>query len=210
MRLILLVIVVALIGCSTPTVARVQRRAALRAKLAIDSPRRIVIGASGIYDPGWIPTDITEFDLLKPDDWQTYIEPNSVDAFLAEHVWEHLSLEDGRIAAQTCYRYLKPGGYLRIAVPDGNFPDAAFQEYIKVGGVGGGGTDGGHLIVYTADVLADSLTRAGFSTRLLEYHDAQGRFHGQPWDAAGGIIHRSAAYDARGPISIIIDAIKLH
>lgn len=41
-----------------------------------------------------------------------------VDAFLAEHVWEHLSLEDAHRAARNCHEYLHPGGRLRLAVPD--------------------------------------------------------------------------------------------
>lgn len=40
------------------------------------------------------------------------------DAFVAEHVWEHLSLSDAHVAARNCQRYLRPGGRLRIAVPD--------------------------------------------------------------------------------------------
>lgn len=40
------------------------------------------------------------------------------DAFLAEHVWEHLSLEDAHRATRNCYRFLRPGGRLRLAVPD--------------------------------------------------------------------------------------------
>lgn len=40
------------------------------------------------------------------------------DAFLAEHVWEHLSLDDAHRATRNCQRYLRPGGRLRLAVPD--------------------------------------------------------------------------------------------
>lgn len=41
-----------------------------------------------------------------------------VDAFVAEHVWEHLSLEDAHRATRNCQRHLRPGGRLRLAVPD--------------------------------------------------------------------------------------------
>ncbi len=37
---------------------------------------------------------------------------------MAEHVWEHLSLSDAHVAARNCQRYLRPGGRLRLAVPD--------------------------------------------------------------------------------------------
>ena len=40
-----------------------------------------------------------------------------MDAFVAEHVWEHLSLPDAHRATRNCERHLRPGGRLRIAVP---------------------------------------------------------------------------------------------
>lgn len=43
------------------------------------------------------------------------------DAFLAEHVLEHLSLQDAHHAARNCHRFLRPGGRMRIAVPDPNW-----------------------------------------------------------------------------------------
>jgi predicted SAM-dependent methyltransferase len=171
-------------------------------------PCRIVLGASGVFESGWIPTDAHELDLLEPEAWRRYIKPNSIDALLAEHVWEHLTLAEGRIAATTCFRYLKNGGYIRVAVPDGFYPDPEFQEYIKVGGVAGGGEIGGHQIVYTYRELCGVFESAGFRTTLYEYHDERGTFHGREWDPAQGMIHRSKRFDPRGPISIILDATK--
>lgn len=84
---------------------------------------KIVIGADGIFQQGWIPTEVETLNLLKPRDWERYFSPDGIDAILAEHVWEHLTLEDGHFAARMCYRYLKPGGYVRVAVPDGLHPD---------------------------------------------------------------------------------------
>ena len=65
------------------------------------TPVRIVLGASGIFDAGWIPTDIGTLDILNERHWIRSFAENSIDAILAEHVWEHLSLEQGRLAAQT-------------------------------------------------------------------------------------------------------------
>jgi predicted SAM-dependent methyltransferase len=183
------------------------REETLRRQLR-ETPRRIVIGASGVFEPGWTPTDAREFDLLRPETWERFVEPESIDCLMAEHVWEHLTLEQGRTAARTCHRFLKPGGYLRVAVPDGLFPSAEFQEYIKVGGKAGGGVVGGHLIVYTYATLRDVFESAGFQTTLLEYHDEAGQFHYQEWDPEMGKIHRSKCFDDRGPISIILDAYK--
>lgn len=40
---------------------------------------------------------------------------------LAEHVWEHMTKEEGIMAAKHCYEFLQDGGYIRVAVPDSNF-----------------------------------------------------------------------------------------
>lgn len=58
--------------------------------------------------------------LLPPCCCDRYVlEPEALaDAFLAEHVWEHLSLDDAHRATRNCERHLRPGGHLRLAVPD--------------------------------------------------------------------------------------------
>jgi predicted SAM-dependent methyltransferase len=174
-----------------------------------EEPRRVVIGAGGVFEPDWIPTESHQLNLLRPASWEAFVRLDSIDALLAEHVWEHLTLREGRMAAKTCYRYLKVGGYIRVAVPDGLFPDPEFQEYIKVGGAAGGGEVGGHKVVYTYRQLREVFESAGFQTTLLEYHDEVGRFHGREWNTADGMIHRSKRFDSRGPISIILDAVKV-
>jgi predicted SAM-dependent methyltransferase len=171
-------------------------------------PLRVVIGASGVFEPGWIPTNADQINLLRPDSWNSYFKPESIAALLAEHVWEHLTLEQGKIAAAICYRYLKPGGYLRIAVPDGLFPCEEYREYIKIGGVGGGGEVGGHKVVYTYRTLQETLESAGLTVNLLEYHDELGNLHFNEWLPQDGMIHRSKRFDSRGAVSIIADARK--
>lgn len=188
-------------------VRREFRNRLLRRRLK-DKPVRIVIGASGVFEAGWIPTDSDQLNLLEPETWARFLEVDSIDAILAEHVWEHLTFAEGMQAAATCFRYLKPGGRVRVAVPDGLFPDPEYQEYIKVGGAGGGLLHPGHLVVYTYASLREVFESAGFSTVLLEYHDEQGNFHGVDWSIAEGMIHRSRRFDDRGPISIVMDAIK--
>jgi YD repeat-containing protein len=187
---------------------RAQWRDRSLRKRLLAQPRRVVIGASGVFEHGWIATDSHELNLLRPASWETYFEPASIDALLAEHVWEHLTLDEGESAAATCYRYLKPGGYIRVAVPDGLHPDPEYREYIKVDGVGGGGKIGGHKVVYTYLQLRKVFESAGFTTKLLEYHDEQGTAHTLDWDPAEGMIHRSRRFDPRGVISIILDATK--
>jgi len=57
--------------------------------------------------------------------------------------------------------YLKPGGVLRLAVPDGLNPSAEYIEHVRPGVRGPGASD--HKILYTFKVMKERLERAGFS-----------------------------------------------
>jgi predicted SAM-dependent methyltransferase len=176
------------------------------------TPLRIVIGASGVFDHGWIDTNAGELNLLKPRDWKHHFRRDSIDAILAEHVWEHLTVAEGLAAANQCFAYLRPGGYLRVAVPDGFHPDPAYIEWVKVGGVGAGADD--HKVLYTCESFVPLFEMAGFTVELLEHHDNQGRFHFRDWNTEDGTIHRSRRFDARNAggelkyTSLILDAHK--
>ena len=173
---------------------------------------RIVLGASGQYDTGWIPSEIDHLNLLRPGDWSRFFGPNSIDALLAEHVWEHLTPAEGLSAAKLCFEYLRPGGYLRVAVPDGLHPSPDYIEHVRVGGAGAGADD--HKVLYTYRTLAELFEQAGFRVRLYEYFDETGQFHREDWRPEDGKIFRSARFDARNQdgalnyTSIILDAIK--
>jgi predicted SAM-dependent methyltransferase len=184
----------------------------LRRAIAANPAPRIVVGSSGIFEPDWIPTDIEVLNLLRPADWGKFFSENSLAAILSEHVWEHLTPDEGLIAAKTCRSYLRPGGYLRVAVPDGFNPDPGYREWVRPGGSGPGATD--HKAFYTHESFARLLAAAGFEIKLLEYFDAAGQFHFTDWNRADGMIHRSRRFDERNHdgqlryTSLIIDALK--
>lgn len=176
-------------------------------------PLKIIIGAGQQTYPGWIPTQKEELNLLDRTDWVHSFGTRRIDALLCEHVWEHLTEAEGRLAAKLCYEFLKPGGYLRCAVPDRNFPDAAYQQMAQVGGPGPKDHPAAdHKIVYDYHLFRDVFEGAGFFVDLLEYCDEQGRFHFNYWDPADGVIYRSLRSDHRnqagklGCVSLIIDA----
>jgi predicted SAM-dependent methyltransferase len=175
-------------------------------------PCRLILGAGYSPVPGWIATDIEWLNLLREEDWSRYFAPNSVTAMLAEHVWEHLTPEEGARAAGLCLRYLVPGGYLRIAVPDGLHPDPKYIEYVRPGGTGAGADD--HKILYDYRTMTQMLVGAGFEVDLLEYFDEEHQFHAVDWDPATGMIHRSKRFDERNRggalayTSLIVDARK--
>lgn len=173
---------------------------------------KIVVGASNIYEKGWAATEVDFLNLLNEKDWQYFFQENSIQAILAEHVWEHLHPADGLLAARMCFKYLKSGGYLRVAVPDGYHPDKEYIEYVRPGGTGAGADD--HKILYTESSFAKLFQEAGFQVRLLEWFDSNGKFHYQEWDTNDGMIWRSRRFDERNKdgqlkyTSLIIDAVK--
>ncbi len=99
-------------------------------------PVKIIIGASSQEYPGWIQTQEEELNLLRRSDWIHFFGERKIDAILAEHVWEHLTYEEGVEAAGICYDFLKPGGYIRCAVPDRLFRNEWYQNMVQIGGPG--------------------------------------------------------------------------
>ncbi|MCW2309960.1 class I SAM-dependent methyltransferase [Rhodobium gokarnense] len=181
-------------------------------RLPADRPLKIVIGAGGLRLPGWISTSETVLNLLKAEDWDHQFSARRIDAILAEHVWEHLTPEEGLRAARICFEHMAPGGHLRIAVPDGCHPDPAYIEKVRVGGTGPAADD--HKVLFTHRSLTALLEDVGFDVRLLEYYDDAGTFHAADWSPEDGMVFRSARFDARNRggrllyTSIIVDAVK--
>lgn len=175
-------------------------------------PMRIVVGSSGQFSSGWIPTDMDYLDITRPEHWGRFFNSDKLDAILAEHVWEHLTPVDAVSGTELCYKFLKPGGYLRLAVPDGLHPDPGYIDRVRPGGSGPGASD--HKVLYTYKSLSALLAACGFSVDLLEYFDEQGSFHFKDWDVADGMIHRSSIFDPRNRelkltyTSVIVDARK--
>ena len=179
----------------------------LKSGIQHNRPLKIVIGASSIYQKGWVPTEEKFLDILEDSNWQKFFEPESIDAIMAEHVWEHISEEGGLLGAINAYKYLRKGGYMRIAVPDGLNPDQAYHDYITPPSLG-------HRVLYNYKNLTETFTKAGFKVKLLEYYDENHVFHYNHWSANDGLISRSLRFDKANQnnktviSSVIIDAIK--
>ena len=176
---------------------------------------KIIIGAGKTSFDGWVSTQESELNLLNRADFERLFANEKPSAFLAEHVWEHMTLEEGMIAAQNCFDFLADGGYIRAAVPDGNFRNAAYQALIGIGGNGNPDHPAfTHKIVYDYKTLCAVFEKAGFTVNLLEYCDEEGVFSYKQWNEENGKIGRSLRFDTRnkdgnmGMVSIIIDAKK--
>jgi predicted SAM-dependent methyltransferase len=192
--------------------ARRRLAAAVRAARVEGRPLRLVLGSGGIADPGWIATDARTLDVTDPSSWARLVAPASVDALLAEHVWEHLEPEEGRRAAANCLAVLRPGGYLRLAVPDGFHADPQYRAMVRPGGTGAGADD--HRVLYDVRSLTALLEGVGFRVDPIEYFDEEGRFVRGRLDPRRGVIWRSLEFDERNAggeprcTSLIVDAVK--
>ncbi len=175
-------------------------------------PLKIVIGSSGKFEEGWIRSEKQFLDLLDESTWKRYFKENEIDCLLAEHVWEHLTIEEGKKAASICYKYLKKDGWLRLAVPDGYHDNQKYLELVKPGGHGMGAED--HKVLYNYQTLSSVFQEAGFRVDRLEYFDENKIFHFNEWTKDRGYIRRSIRYDFRNSngltryTSIILDAVK--
>jgi predicted SAM-dependent methyltransferase len=137
-------------------------------------------GPRGIIDPNWFNIDgfkdknvqfVCDFNKPLP------FPDNLFDGIFCEHVLEHFDYDHGTRLMKECLRVLKPGGVVRIIVPNGKtilksyFDDPAFvvkykecktkfpmeavntwfyQRYE-------------HQCIYDADYLTDMLLQAGYS-----------------------------------------------
>jgi predicted SAM-dependent methyltransferase len=177
------------------------------------SELKIVVGSSGIFQSGWIPTNYQYLNLLNDRHWRRVFFIKRIDAILAEHVFEHLSESQGREALNTCHKYMKKGGRLRVAVPDGYSPSKEYIDMVKPGGTGEGSGD--HKILYNVILLQEMLVSAGFAVERLEYYDSNGVFHHSNWNPSDGMIHRSLNFDSRNAdgviryTSLILDGFKV-
>lgn len=192
---------------------RILKLAKIHTPLFRQTKLKINIGSAGINNNSeWYPTDKDSLDITKREDWQKVLSSLRLDNIVAEHVWEHLSPEEAELANANCFKYLKNGGVLRIAVPDSYNPSKEYIESIRPGGTGKGAGD--HKMLYDYKIISEKFQKVGFETKLLEYWDENGKFHHEDWKNDDGFIIRSRRYDPRNKngdlkyTSLIIDATK--
>lgn len=94
---------------------------------------KIHLGCGSKYIDGYIHIDAQKFDhidhvadIKKLD----FLKANTADEIYACHVLEHFGRNEFRDVLNEWIRVLKPGGTLRLSVPDF---DAIFMDYSKTG-----------------------------------------------------------------------------
>jgi predicted SAM-dependent methyltransferase len=101
-------------------------------------------------------------------------KPNSIDVIYACHVLEHFSRWEYKTVLTRWFELLKPGGVLRLAVPNFN---SICQYYTKTGdltsimGLLYGGQDydeNYHYVTFDYNSVSNDLTQIGFSN-IAEY-----------------------------------------
>lgn len=139
---------------------------------------RLNIGAGDSNLPGFTPVDIK----FGKDATKLDYADNSVDEIYASHVLEHIHHSKTVQTVQEWVRVLKPGGKIRIAVPD---MGALLPRFGEIGGINHDlmdcwlyGSDDvptdRHLATFTADKLGRLLQRCGcesIGTFEPEYND---------------------------------------
>lgn len=90
----------------------------------------INIGCGAIHHPDWINLDIASDDpaVMQVDITRGLpFDASTASVCYSSHVLEHMDLGSARSLIDECFRVLKPGGLLRLAVPD---LEAITREYL--------------------------------------------------------------------------------
>ena len=74
---------------------------------------RVPLGRQIFRTPNW-PRDVRRADVRK----RIPFPDSSVSCIYSSHTFEHFTYEESRAVARECFRVLRPGGILRIVVPD--------------------------------------------------------------------------------------------
>jgi SAM-dependent methyltransferase len=88
--------------------------------LACRHPLQFQLGSGKTPKSGWVNIDLVgdPVDLAWNCERRLPFGDATVDALFHEHLLEHLPLKSGLDLTLECYRLLKPGGILRVGVPD--------------------------------------------------------------------------------------------
>ncbi len=127
----------------------------------------IIIGAALTKQKGWFSTNEDWLDITRKEHWdRLFGSKRKIKRVLAEHVFEHLTIDEMRISLKLIYENMIDGGSLRIAVPDGNNPNKEYRDNCGINGFGADASD--HKQFITFEFLSKEVEKVGFSFFLIE------------------------------------------
>lgn len=120
---------------------------------------RVNIGCGEVFHPDWVNLDVApaapgvrRLDARKP----LPFADGEVDAVYHSHVLEHLTTGEAAGLLAECFRVLRPGGVVRVVVPDLEGIARAYLDALAIAEGGGDAT----LYEWCRMEMTDQLTRA--------------------------------------------------
>lgn len=177
--------------------SKISSRIKLRITKWRQDPIKIIVGASGTRKSGWIATDKYFFDITNQKSVQSFLGGKQIDALFAEHVVEHLEVEEFTRFLKIFSQVMHPDGIIRLAVPDEMHPSPWYREQMGISGIEPGADD--HRAFWNYQSMTEITTSLGFKCQLLEYFDEHGLFHDFPYDeeTGGKVMRSSKNYNGR-------------
>ena len=179
----------------------------------------LILGTALTKQKGWFSTNEEWFDIVQKSHWDYFFKSKKrVKKVLAEHVFEHLTLEEMRCALKLIYKNMVIGGSLRIAVPDGNNPNKEYRDHCGINGIGADASD--HKQFITFELLSNEIQKIGFKFFLKEGYLQNKEFVIEKLNLELGIIMRSRSNQIKirskegwsfpdSNTSLIIDCFKI-
>lgn len=150
---------------------------------------KITFGCYNQKFPDWYNTDKDIVDITE----QLPFKDNSAEMIYHSHVLEHISLSNAEKFLLECKRILKPGGIMRIAIPDfkklldlyskgkiktisqpdefKDFPDSLYLSCVLFGSSGLNKEYEGHWMMYDEETLCYLLKSCDFTNMKKSKHD---------------------------------------
>lgn len=189
-----------------------------------DVPRRKEYNIDGIVG---LAIRRATYRTILHDICQKYpLKDNSVDAYQAEDVFEHIEYDKLVDVINEIYRVLKPGAYFRLSVPDYGC-DILYNRSTKdengtiIFDKEGGGSyqdgkvvDGGHVWFPTYKKVLDLIEKSNFNQyEFFHYYDENGNSVTKKIDYSKGYVIRTPDHDKRvqnpyRAMSLVVDLYK--
>jgi len=139
--------------------------------------KKLNLGCGRDYRPGWVNLDINpdfKVDVLHDLRRPLPFKKGEFSLILAADILEHFTKEEGAALLKECWRILKPGGILKIRIPnieaiiDQFDDDPEVLIHFLYGDTSRIGEFGAHKFGYTRKTLAETLKKLDFEILKME------------------------------------------